>query len=163
MNIRMNKTFCHADILNIFPWLKARTLISWTERGLIHPLLDAAGRGSSRVYSYTNLIEIGILNELLRYGIPFSLIQVAMRSEALQIVLKADKWESIFWINQELSLADVPMDKAPPFFSLYGIIPVDEFLRNGGKLILKSKEITSAIIINISSLKAFIDGRIKKM
>ena len=64
--------FQHKDVLRLFPWIKARTLISWVERGLVKPdFQDAAGKGTRRGYSYKNLIEILLVDELLSWGISY--------------------------------------------------------------------------------------------
>jgi len=53
------------DIKTIFPFLKHRTLSFWVERGLITPdIEDAEGTGSTRLYSYNNLIEIRFVYEM---------------------------------------------------------------------------------------------------
>ncbi len=47
-----------------------RQLDYWTRTGLIRPsLLDAAGSGSRREYSYTNLLELRVIKSLLDAGI----------------------------------------------------------------------------------------------
>ena len=86
----MDLRFTHKDVLRIFPGIKARTLISWMERRLIVPFTSASGRGSSRIYSYLNLIEIGIVSEFLKHGIPFSVIEEVMTSPAVK-KLKEEK------------------------------------------------------------------------
>lgn len=163
MSCIMKDRFTHSDVLKIFPWLKARTIISWAERELIRPVLDASGRGSSRVYSYVNIMEIGIVSELLHYGIPFLLIQATMRHKGIQAILKNKRWNSIIWIDRELFRENLPMDKTASFSSRYGVVPVEEFVRKGGKLIMRSRDVTSAIVININSLKGFIDVRIRQI
>lgn len=156
-----------------------RTLISWSERGLIEPLRDASGRGSARAYSYTNLIEIGIINELLQYGVPFTNIQLSMRSANMKKLLKNKTWDMVFWISNGTTGR---FDKSMPV--LYsGVLPVHEFMRTGGKILTSQgqsfseigdhnaaiKETEpfifkfSTIVINVSSLKSYVDHMIKKL
>jgi hypothetical protein len=173
----MQNTFSHTSILKIFPRVKARSMISWTERGLIEPLQNAIGRGSSRVYSYTNLIEIAIISELLQYRIPFTNILLAMRSDEMENLLKKKLWDTIFWISNGVTLS-----RHIPLIS-FGVTPIDKFLDKGGELIMGAKGIaiygesrsivlgktdpitfkSSAIVINVSTLKRYVDSMIKKL
>lgn len=99
----MYEQFVHRDILNIFPWIKARTLISWSERGLVKPdFSNAAGRGSSRVYSYSNLIEIGIVSEFLRHGIPFSIIEEIMNGDAVRRLKEEKDFNVVIWSDRTI-------------------------------------------------------------
>ena len=52
----------------IFPEIKPISLIKWTERGLIKPVYEPRSSGGKRLYSYKNLIQIGLVNELTLYG-----------------------------------------------------------------------------------------------
>jgi DNA-binding transcriptional MerR regulator len=65
----------HRDVLKIFPNLKARTLISWSEKGLLSPSVGASGSGSRRIYSEKNLIEIGVIRELVDYRFPTKIVK----------------------------------------------------------------------------------------
>jgi DNA-binding transcriptional MerR regulator len=175
----MDNEFTHSNILKIFPNVKARTMISWSERGLIQPLQDAAGRGSARIYSYTNIMEIGIIKELLQHGIPFSHIVIAMRSDKMKNLLKSEMWDTIFWISRGETLG---LSKRMPVVS-FGVTPIDEFLVTGGKMIMGVGTMTlteestgrvmegpfpvtfksSAVVINVSTLKQYVDYMIRKL
>jgi len=62
----------HKDILKVFPDLSARSLVSWTEKGLLVPFHgDAKGRGTVRKYSFNNIVEAGIIRELMALGLIF--------------------------------------------------------------------------------------------
>jgi DNA-binding transcriptional MerR regulator len=67
-------TWKHADVLKIFPDIKPRTLISWAEKGLITPEVLAKGSGTRREYTLNNLLEIGIIKELVSRNVPHPLI-----------------------------------------------------------------------------------------
>jgi hypothetical protein len=169
----MPDEFLHKLILKIFPWLKARTLISWSEHGLVKPEFgDASGRGSSRVYSYRNLMQIGIVSEFLRVGVPFAIIREAMHSTEMQAVMTDGRFESVFWFRREMIAADVPMTVEPPWAGEYGVAPFDEFVQKGGALLLdvssKGKETfigntTTAVVINIGSIRRFVDRQIARI
>jgi DNA-binding transcriptional MerR regulator len=86
-----NRKYTHGDILKMFPWLKPRTLISWSERGLIKADFgEASGRGSSRVFSYSNLIEIVTIADLSKTGLPFSVIKKIIQSKSLDLWQNAE-------------------------------------------------------------------------
>jgi DNA-binding transcriptional MerR regulator len=60
--------------------IKPRTLIDWSERGLVVPhVQDAAGVGSRRRYSEDNLIELAIIKTLLADGIKRDLVRGIMQ------------------------------------------------------------------------------------
>ena len=67
----MKTAFRQSDILKIFPWIKRRTLMSWSEIGLIQAEYgEAQGRrGVWRSYSYDNLLEIALISEFTYSGI----------------------------------------------------------------------------------------------
>jgi DNA-binding transcriptional MerR regulator len=161
MMITMKNTFIHTDILKIFPRVKARTMISWSERGLIQPLQDASGRGSSRVYSYKNLIEIGIISQLLQYGISFSQILLIMRSDEMTNLLKKESWDVIFYISYS--------DAEKPNTSIvFDVNPQKEVVADSmrRRVALMNDPILSApsaIGINVGVLKRYVDSMIKKL
>ncbi len=156
----MRSEYQHKDVLRIFPWLKARTLISWSERGLIKPdFNEASGRGSARVFSFTNLIEIGTVSELLQNGIPFANINHIMNSATMIRIKKEKKFDRIFWFDRQLVSTNVSMDKAPPWVGSSGSASVEDFLKNGHSLLAS---VTTVIIINIGNIKRFIEDQIKR-
>jgi hypothetical protein len=69
------KLYTHKEVLRIFPNLKTRTLISWSEKGLMSPAIEADGTGSMRRYSFKNLIEIGVIRELIDYRFSHDVIR----------------------------------------------------------------------------------------
>ncbi len=81
------KTYRHADILKIFPDLKTRTLISWSEKEFFRPYHNPHGTGTRREYSEVNLVQIGILRALLlndnKY--PSSLIKLILNSFSIYL------------------------------------------------------------------------------
>ncbi len=159
----MQDEYTHTNILKIFPSVRARTLISWSERGLIQPLQEAMGRGSSRMYSYINLIEIAIISELLRYGISFSHIALIMHDTQMKTLLRHQDWDTVFWISR--GKRPLPYQKAD---ISVGFMYLNDFLRNAGDLIIGNERTTftsktSAILVNISALKYYVDNMIKKL
>ncbi len=71
-----SETFQHKDILRVFPDLSARSLVSYCEKGLIIPFQDAEGRGKVRIYDFGNVIEAGIIRELVKWGLTYREIRL---------------------------------------------------------------------------------------
>jgi len=49
--------------------LDQRKRIHWTQVGLVEPVVEASGAGSTREYSYANLLEFGLCKELFDIGL----------------------------------------------------------------------------------------------
>jgi DNA-binding transcriptional MerR regulator len=172
----MYDRFLHKDVLKIFSWIKPRTLISWSERGLIKPdLSDASGRGSARVYSYANLIEIGVVSEFLTYGIPFSFIESILKTPPIAKMRETQNFDVVIWHHHRMrnsrggplpstpeKLHDQPADS--PIYATIdtsGITTTDRFLANAGGRMIGDKNVTSAIVINVQAIKMFVDRQLR--
>ena len=154
--------FAHKHVRQIFPWIKPRTLISWSERGIVKPAFeDAFGRGSRRLYSYGNLLEIAFADELLRYGIHFGMIQMAMAE--FRIVANKDnhKYLFVFCRYKDGMLSTQGLPEWGEWYSM----PKDKF--NYGYIFLlgksESRLTTSALVLDLETIKEYIDGRLKKI
>jgi DNA-binding transcriptional MerR regulator len=81
--------FQSKDICSILD-IPARQLLLWAERGLIVPEhRDAKGRSSSRVYSLKNVVEAGVIKELVSWGMDLSSIKCfleRMKTDKINIV-----------------------------------------------------------------------------
>jgi DNA-binding transcriptional MerR regulator len=64
------RTFKLTEITRIFG-VKQHFIIHLVETGIIKPLEDVKGRGKSRIYSYTNLVEIGVFTYLNQLHISY--------------------------------------------------------------------------------------------
>jgi len=154
----MHQTYTHSDIMKIFPEIKARTLISWSERELLTPLQAASGRGSSRLYSYSNLVEISIINELLQYGIPFAQIRTIMQNEGMSQIIKDQQWEMVYLIVRS---RENGVDS--PISIITYPVKIENFLETGAMIIAYRKPVdkkdairTSTIAINIFAHEHFV-------
>ena len=181
----MRYGYLHRDVLKIFRSVKARTLISWCERGLITPdVSDASGRGSSRVYSFFNLIQIGVTHEFLRYGIPFSVIGSVMNDQITAKLRESNDFDVVLWtylrtpdvepspprpdvlprasdpsaIQAPLSLVTSRGTRVGPTLC----VSIDDFLADGGRLMLgrPAGEVSSIIAVNVQGIKTFVMGQI---
>jgi DNA-binding transcriptional MerR regulator len=186
--MHQKREFVHKEVLKIFPWIKARTLISWSERGLIKPEFEeASGRGTRRRYSYQNLIEIGVVSELLDYGIPFNMISTFIHAqEGLSEELRDKGFDMVFLVNSVSGIAIDYEGRSTHAGDAIGhyayqtaIRTIEEFAEMGGKEILgmvgrkhlggvtieggKLRVVRpSYIVINIQAIKEMVDMQIKE-
>ena len=162
----MSDMFKHSEVKILFPGINPRSLISWSERKLLKPLKDADGRGSSREYSFTNLIEISIIDELFQYRIPFSQINLAMQNAEMKKSLNLSQYDSVFYIlHKRIYEADSP----EPCISL-GIMNIKDFYQAGTEAMIgqtpwssTSKVITSLLVINISAHYEYVKWMVSKL
>jgi DNA-binding transcriptional MerR regulator len=161
----MHQEFTHKEIKKIFPWVKTRTLISWSERGLVEPKFgDAEGRGSKRRYSYENLLEIAFADELLNRGITFSAIWTMM-SEFQNILRRKDFINYLFIADQLIQYSPPPIGLER--YILSGAVSIEKF--NNKKIgdIFPAKAgkrlTTSVIIVSLQRIKEFIDAQLKEI
>ena len=173
----MKTEFIHRDLIKIFPWISPRTLIYWVERGLLRPTFeDASGRGSSRKYSYKNLMEIASISELLRRGLPFAAIKRIIKSKEYGDIIENEKWDQIFWEEQEIVSAPVPMDKEPPYSTRCFSVNIHDFVKSKSAYLFgsppkkKDKGYTypifgtsSIIMISFHGLNNFVQEQVKKL
>lgn len=159
----MKSQFQHKDLLRLFPTIKPRTLISWTERGLIKPEFeDASGRGSSRRYSYKNLIEIAFMRDLLKFGIPFSVLKNIADSSEFKTTMSRHKWGSVFCIAHKKRLLQPGKATSSEPLKI-ALISIDEFHRKGGIELSDGIEASSAVIVNIHALNKELGKRTKEI
>ena len=180
--------YVHSDVLKVFPYINPRTLISWNERGLITPdVSNSSGRGSSRIYSYLNLIQIGIAHEFLRFGIPFSVIGSIMTGEAIMKLREGNDFDVVIWTYQQTPLAkstpqrsharlrssDASSIRVPlPVVTAHGsqvrpaqCVKIDDFLADGGRIILgqPADDVSSILVVNVQGIKLFVDGQLRSL
>ena len=160
--------------MKIFTWIKSRTLMSWTERGLLTPTFgDAAGPGTSRRYAFQDLIEIAFIDELLSYGMAFSNIKLYTTQEKYKEIIENQNWDMIFWVKREkVANKNLPMDKNASFIETAGLSTCSDFHKNAGELLfnfvriddthsISEPSITSAFAVNFHSLYDFVSKRIE--
>ena len=56
--------------------LTQRQVISWTEKGVIEPQIEARGAGTKRRYTYVNLLEFGLAKHLLVLGFGIQVVKL---------------------------------------------------------------------------------------
>ena len=182
--MKQDREFVHKEVLKIFPWIKPRTLISWSERGLVKTKGgDAPGRGTRRRYSYQNVIEIGFVDELLQYGLPFHTIKRIIEAAGLSQRLREKGFDTVFWARREIPV--VPSTQEVQYRELIrgvtlrwmtSLETLEEFQDSTDKKLLgleshsvkpggpfSKTRVVSCIVVNIQNVKKFVDDQIEDM
>ena len=158
----MKSEFLHRDLKKIFPWVSPRTIIYWAERGLVTPSVDASGRGSARKYSYSNLIEIAVINELLGWNISFSKIKFILSNDLYRNIINDQKWDNIFWVSRQTVPVSSPKAKGASWVGDAGRAPLLDLIKDSGLKHFK-KMGTSDIIINFDLINKYIKKQIERV
>ncbi len=61
--------FTLGDVEKVFPNINRRTIQVWVKRGVIRPAISSSGQGYPVRFSYLNLIEIGLIWQIVRLGL----------------------------------------------------------------------------------------------
>lgn len=142
------REFQHRDVLRVFPDIKPRSVIHWSEIGLMSSLLqDASGLGTKRLYSFRNLVEIAILRELSVNQLPTRLMRMVMRASRVQEALDQQRWDSIILIKQDV--IRIEETGRAPWTAGIKVVAIDAF--GLGEL-----DFTSCTVINVKRLVEFV-------
>jgi len=155
------RLYAHRDILKIFPDLKARTLISWSEKGLFSPAIDASGTGSRRLYTKKNLVEIGVIRELISYRFSHDIIRPLIKE--LNNRVKKNNFDMVIVARRQLVSGG--------YVTGFTTGSRKKFAENGARLIFGEKSIPlsngstykecalavgSAIVVSLADIWEFI-------
>lgn len=155
-----NKTFKLTEIVKIFN-IKRHFVIHLVERDIIKPLLDMKGRGKSRVYSYKNLIEIGIfiyLNKLdLSYEMANRILKIV--SEYLENYPKypVPYIKVVGLLDGEIEISSTTESNLHKLLLTHGI-----FIDRDKKFVRKGKDVVAyCFILNIGGIISYINSKIE--
>ena len=182
-----DRTFKLSELSRIFG-VNRHLIINLVERGIIRPLEDAIGRGRSRLYSYANVLQIGIFLQLTNLNLSYS-----RASHLLSIVksmIARESFEGLYYIcvvgfvggeSQELNIFQSPEKKIDPeealaairsWFSTPGIDPIKEVQKQIKVMAPTPVELKSAIsetsfsyffLLNVRNIQEEIDSRIASL
>jgi hypothetical protein len=92
------RIFRSADVLRVFEGdLNQRRLIDFCEKNVVGVLLDAKGTGSRRLFSYSNLVEIGLAATLENMG-----VMTHQTKASLMIFRQAREIQAKRWAIEEM-------------------------------------------------------------
>ena len=145
----------HKQVLRIFPWLKGRTLIKWSQERLVQSA--AQGRGSVRRYNFVNLLEIAFVSELFDCGLGLY--------DALSIMgefrkrINRNEFDTVVVIPKHRDLT-LPHGAGRRDWSEPHSLLINDF----NQKVFKSKEkkmTVSVIAVNLRTLKDFVEAQLK--
>jgi DNA-binding transcriptional MerR regulator len=163
------KIYEHRDVLKVYPSLKPRTLISWSEKGLLTPVEKASGTGTRRRYSVRNLVEIGVILELVSYKIPHLFISGVMERLSRERLTP----ENNFDVVVVSSRSNHTMDDSGYFFDIR-IGSRTDFSKDAAYLIFGEKvvkkgsittkttipQVTSSILVSLKDIWGYVKTKI---
>jgi len=110
--------------------VKKDKLVHWTRIGIIKPVQDAKGRGSSRLYSFRNLIEAMICRELNLFNLDTHMMGVIVNGHldakirkgySFWEIIEKRKWrEEIIEEGGILAILDSPVEDGLPYALMIG-------------------------------------------
>jgi len=125
----MKDQYTLKDVMEIFPNLNPRTVQVWSKRGVIRPALSSSGQGFPVRFSYLNLIEIGLVWQIVRLGLDSHLFFQKMMEYARKYPFRwIDRCYNYdcFFIYPEVTAFGIKLEEeeaqdyveAPPFLLL---------------------------------------------
>jgi len=169
----------HKDILKVFPDLSARSLVSWTEKGLLVPFHgDAKGRGTVRKYSFDNIVEAGIIRELMSLGLIFRDIREYF-TDFWKEKMRELNYDCVFIWQRATYKIDRNSEKSMMARSFHvRVFSMDEFNKYGVETVLQSStmvqgtdklvpigrlhNLTSVLIINVAQVYENVVNELKQ-
>ena len=178
-------SYQHKDIIKIFPDLSSRSLVSWAEKEILAPdHSDAKGRGTVRKYSFDNVVQAGIIRELMGLGLTFRDIKTfitdhwkkEMKKFEYDCVLivqrhmfgvnlrrRPDKTSSAFVLKHHFDVRVFSLDE----FEKYGrdvIFGTSTYTKKKKKLVPigKSQTISSVLLVDVKRIYDHVINELKQ-
>jgi len=188
--LRENRTFKLNEIVKIFD-INRHFVINLVERRIIKPLQDAKGRGKVRLYSYINVLQIGIFLYLIKFELSYYKARTIL--SVVQRMFERGTLEGLFYIAivgfvKEKFAKIKPMDyerhdpRIVPVladyytgdselgpYGVYDDISPQEALDRTIQYILKANpdmpkdHFAQYFILNLRNIRNYIDSRIDKL
>jgi len=168
INVLTMNLYGHHQVIDIFPDLKARTLISWSEKGLFTPEVNASGTGSRRLYSAKNLVEIGVIRELVSYRIPHDFIRSVMERLRKTRLSEKDGFDVVITLSRQLLgggkddigfLLDVRVGKRSNFRKEAGELVFGERWPSK-QTFQRTPSTASAVVVSLADIWEFVRDRV---
>jgi len=157
-----NRIYTLKDVREVYRFLSIRSLQTWVKRGVIIPVQPASGRGSIVGFEYLNLIEIGLVMQLVNFGFDrYRLLKRIMgAAHSGKIPWMGNKlgFDGLFTINEDDLFS--PRTHEWPDRELFGFQPRDvarEYIMAN----LNSHNTTGLIIVDVFAIKEHVDKMIR--
>jgi hypothetical protein len=100
------------------------------------------------------------MRDLLKFGIPFSVLKSIADSSEFKTAMSGNKWESVFCISHKKRLLQpTKVTTSEPL--RITLLSIDEFRNKGGIELSDGTPASSAVIVNIHALNQEIRERAK--
>ncbi len=156
------------DVVDIFPQINPRTVQVWVKKGVIRPAVSSSGQGFPVKFSYLNLIEIGLVWQIVKLGLDSHAFFLKVM-EYVEKYRRVNRWidgrydYDCFFLYPEVSAFGRKLDEkeaqkyveAPPFLLLSPERMAQFFQENGfaaGWLVVNVKVIKDIVDAAIASL-----------
>jgi hypothetical protein len=162
----MNKAeYTLRDVAKLFPNIKPRTIQVWVKRGVIRPSVSSSGQGFPVGFSYLNLIEIGLVWQIIRLGLD-SHAYFLKAMEFAQKYHKANRWidgrynYECFFILPEASAFGRRLEEKeakdyvefPPFL-LFEPEKLNDFFKESGMA-------AGWLLVDVRAIKHYVDSKL---
>jgi DNA-binding transcriptional MerR regulator len=178
-------SYQHKDIITIFPDLSPRSLVSWAEKEILIPEhSDARGRGTVRKYSFDNVLQAGIIRELMSLGLTFRDIKTFV-TDHWKKEMKKFEYGCVLIVQRHMfgvDLGKMPDKRSSAFvlkhrfdvrvfsigeFEDYGtdiIFGTSTYTKNNRKLVPigKSSTISSVLVVNVEKIYHHVINELKR-
>lgn len=130
--------------------------MAWVKAGLITPLKDVGGSGNQRVYSYHNLVEIGVIRELKEYGVNNLFVDAYLQELKKLDVTRDSNWALVGVKQHPSEPGNYVHDVARVRWSDMG----EQALVGGPLPNTRVVGILSLIIVSIKDICTMVDSRL---
>jgi len=153
------------DVAEIFPNLNPRTVQVWVKKGVIRPAIVSSGQGFPVRFNYLNLIEIGLVWQIVRLGLDSHAFFLEVMEFARKYQL-TNRWIDgrynfdCFFIYPELTAFGKKVDetegqeyvKAPPFH----LVSPEELFN-----LFQGDSVAGWLVVDIRVIKKMVDAKLK--
>jgi hypothetical protein len=159
------KDYTLKDVAEIFPNLNPRTVQVWVKKGVIRPAIISSGQGFPVRFSYLNLIEIGLVWQIVRLGLDSHAFFLEVMEYAGKYRL-TNRWIdgrynfACFFVYPELTAFCRKLDekeaqeyvKAPPFF----LVSPEEL-----SAFFQKDSVGGWLVVDVRVIKKMVDAKLK--
>jgi len=160
MNVNKNRIYTLKDVKEVYRFLSVRSLQTWVKRGVIIPAQPASGRGTVVGFDYLNLIEIGLVMQLVKFGFDryqfLKWIMQEARSNKIPWMGKKHGFDGFFSVEEQAPALFAPNTMEWKHQEIFGYNSRDAFSFHKN-----SRISTAKIIVDIRMIKEHVDKMIR--
>jgi DNA-binding transcriptional MerR regulator len=88
--------FFHVDVVKIFPEVNISSLMKWVNMGLVGTIYEPGTSAGKRIYGYSNLLEIGFVQQLAYYGMSTTKIKSFLDDKSFRQKVQLPEFSGYF-------------------------------------------------------------------